>query len=64
MPRIVKHEKKSPNVIEEKDAKFPLHICACGLSRNLPYCDGSHDRTRDEADTAVYVYDGDKRVKL
>jgi CDGSH-type Zn-finger protein len=29
----------------------------CGLSANLPYCDGSHKRTRDEEAGKTYVYD-------
>ena len=64
MSRIVKREKKLPVAIEEKDAKFPIYVCACGLSKNFPFCDGSHDLTKDESDTGVYVYEGDKRVKL
>ena len=64
MARIVKHEKKLPVAIEEKDAKFPIYICACGLSSNFPYCDGSHDHAKDEAENAIYVYDKDKRIKL
>ena len=64
MSRIVKHEKKLPVAIEEKDAKFPIYVCACGLSKNFPFCDGSHDHVKDESDAGVYVYEGDKRVKI
>jgi len=27
---------------------YEIHICACGLSQNKPFCDGSHRITRDE----------------
>lgn len=28
-------------IMENKDGK-PIALCACGLSQNRPYCDGSH----------------------
>jgi len=34
------------------------------LSKNKPYCDGSHKKTRDEAADAVYVYDDQGRVQV
>ncbi|MCH7537403.1 MAG: CDGSH iron-sulfur domain-containing protein [Proteobacteria bacterium] len=33
---------KSPIVVDETPGKKAY--CQCGLSRNLPYCDGSHSR--------------------
>ena len=29
----------------------------CGLSKNQPFCDGSHKTTRDEAEGKTYEYD-------
>ncbi|MCI2412432.1 MAG: CDGSH iron-sulfur domain-containing protein [Candidatus Thermoplasmatota archaeon] len=54
MSRIVLHEKDRPYVIKAGDQE--LHICACGLSGNKPYCDGSHKKTLDEKE-GVFMYD-------
>jgi len=64
MPRLVKHERSAPYRIDEGQAKFPIWICGCGLSKNKPYCDGSHKKSRDEATDGVYVYDNQGRVKV
>jgi len=32
-------------------------ICKCGLSKNQPYCDGSHKLTKDEEPGKLYWYD-------
>lgn len=64
MPRLVKHDLNAPYKIEEGQVKFPIWICGCGLSKNKPYCDGTHKKTRDEAADAVYVYDEQGRVKV
>jgi CDGSH-type Zn-finger protein len=31
----------------------------CGLSKNQPYCDGSHKTVAGEEDGKVYEYDAD-----
>lgn len=60
MARLVLHERNQPYVVQE--GKFPLYLCACGLSKSKPYCDGSHKRAGDEEAGTVYVYDESGRA--
>jgi CDGSH iron-sulfur domain-containing protein 3 len=55
MPRIVRRTPQEPTkyVIDGKDQWF----CKCGLSKNQPYCDGSHKMTRTEEPGKLYWYD-------
>ena len=55
MARIVQRTPQEPTkfVIDGKDQWF----CKCGLSKNQPYCDGSHKLTRGEEPGKVYWYD-------
>ena len=64
MARLVKHEKNAPYKIEEGQVKFPIWLCACGLSKNKPFCDSSNKKVRDEEPDGVYVYDDQGRVKV
>ena len=34
-------------------------ICMCGLSKNQPYCDGSHKSVASEEESKVYEYDAE-----
>jgi len=63
MARIIRHEKNGPYEVPE-GTELPLYICGCGLSKNKPFCDGSHKITRDENPTDVYIYDGKDRVRI
>ncbi|OLZ41981.1 (Fe-S) protein [Natrinema saccharevitans] len=65
MTRLVELEANGPRKLEPDDIddeKGDVAVCQCGLSDDFPFCDGSHRRTRDEADGTTYVYeDGQRR---
>ncbi|MHB8361588.1 MAG: CDGSH iron-sulfur domain-containing protein [Thermoplasmataceae archaeon] len=61
MARLVLHERNVPYTIKIGDQE--AHICACGLSSNKPYCDGTHKKTLDEKNE-TFVYDNDSKTKI
>jgi CDGSH-type Zn-finger protein len=63
MARMIRHERNAPYEIPE-GTELPIYICACGLSKNKPFCDGTHKKTRDEEQAATYIYDENGRVKI
>ncbi|MCL4404635.1 MAG: CDGSH iron-sulfur domain-containing protein [Candidatus Marsarchaeota archaeon] len=69
MSRYVRHDRNHPFVVklgslpgfsnltqDEKLRNFEIHICACGLSKNKPFCDGTHMKTHNEKEGMHYAY--------
>ena len=60
MARLVRHDATGPIRIDPQDK--PVFICGCGLSQNLPFCDGAHKACTGEEQGTVYVYDNERKA--
>lgn len=41
---------------DQKVLDYQIHICACGLSKHKPFCDGSHKKTQGESQGKACCY--------
>ena len=62
MARIVKQDALSP--MEVKVGGESKWICMCGLSKNKPFCDGSHHQCKGEETGKLYKYENGKRIEI
>jgi len=58
MARMVRHDADGPARVDPQEK--PVFICMCGLSRNLPFCDGSHSACKKEEPAKLYIYNRDR----
>lgn len=55
MSRLVKRNRAEP--YEVTVGGETQYICGCGLSSNLPFCDGTHAVAAEETPGKLYWYD-------
>ena len=58
MARMIRHEATQPAEIKPSDKS--VWVCQCGLSQDMPHCDGSHKKARQEEPDKLYIYNNER----
>ena len=58
--KVVKTAKRPFEITPQKES---VHICMCGLSKNQPFCDGSHKAIQNEPENEMFEYDQEGHQK-
>ena len=62
MARMIRHEATGPVEIKPNPEGKSAWACMCGLSQDLPLCDGAHKICRkDEEEGKLYTYDNNRK---
>jgi CDGSH-type Zn-finger protein len=63
MARMIRLDAREP--VKVGPSEKPISICACGLSRTFPICDGTHKTTaRLESPDHLYFYDPQSKAVI
>ena len=62
MARLIRCDATGPSEVKPKTGS--QWTCACGLSQNWPFCDGSHKKTKAERPGKLHIYDKTRQKVL
>ncbi len=62
MARMIRVTGTGPIKIEPQEKA--VFVCACGLTKKFPFCDGTHKFCKEEEPEALYRYDAETNAPV